>query len=120
DLLREAVSLYQGELLPGDRYVDWPTARRDTLAGLHLSLLDLLVDQAIEKGQTHEALGLLDRLIDADPYEERHYVLAAEIHAASGNTSRALSTLSRVDRTFTDLGIGPSALVDQARRKIAS
>jgi DNA-binding SARP family transcriptional activator len=120
DLLREAVSLYQGELLPGDRYVDWPTARRDTLAGLHLSVLDLLVDQAIEKGQTHEALGLLDRLIDADPYEERHYVLAAEIHAASGNTSRALSTLSRVDRTFTDLGLGPSALVDQARRKIAS
>ena len=120
DLVREALALYPGELLPGDHYVDWPTARREALAGLYMSLLDLLLDQAIADGQNHEALGFLERLIEADPYEERHYVRAAELHAASGNVSRALSTLSRADRTLTDLGIGPSRMVEQVRQKLAS
>ena len=118
--MREALALYPGELLPGDHYVDWPTARREALAGLYMSLLDLLLDQAIADGQNHEALGFLERLIEADPYEERHYVRAAELHAASGNVSRALSTLSRADRTLTDLGIGPSRMVEQVRQKLAS
>jgi len=120
DLVREALALYPGELLPGDHYVDWPTARREALAGLHMSLLDVLLDQAIGEGQTHEALGYLDRLIEADPYEERHYVRAAELHAAAGNVSRALSTLSRADRTLTDLGVGPSPMVERVRQKLAS
>ncbi len=120
DLVREALARYPGELLPGDHYVDWATARRESLAGLHMSLLDLLLDQAIAEGQTHEALGFLDRLIEADPYEERHYVRAAELHAAAGNVSRALSTLSRADRTLTDLGVGPSPMVEEVRQKLAS
>ncbi|MGA8372830.1 MAG: BTAD domain-containing putative transcriptional regulator, partial [Acidimicrobiales bacterium] len=120
DLIREALALYPDELLPGDHYVDWPTARREALAGLYMSLLDLLLDQAIADGQNHEALGFLEKLIEADPYEERHYVRAAELHAASGNVSRALSTLSRADRTLTDLGIGPSRMVEQVRQKLAS
>jgi DNA-binding SARP family transcriptional activator len=120
ELVREALALYPGELLPGDHYVDWPTARRESLAGLYMSLLDLLLDHAIEDGQTHEALGFLDRLIDADPYEERHYVRAAELHAASGNMSRAMATLSRADRTLTDLGVGPSPMVEQVRQRLAS
>ena len=43
-LCLEAVVLYQGELLPGDRYEDWTASRRVRLARLYLDLLDALAD----------------------------------------------------------------------------
>ena len=62
-----------------------------------------------------EALGLLERLIEADPYEEHHYLQAAELQARSGNRRRALSTLNRAERTLSDLGVVPSRTFLQVR-----
>ncbi len=117
-LCREALALYPGELLPEDRYVDWPTTSREQLSRLYIRLLDQLLDQVIGEEQPHEALVLLDRLIEVDPYEERHYLSAAELHAESGNVGRALSTLSRAEETLTELGVGPSSSIERARHSL--
>jgi DNA-binding SARP family transcriptional activator len=60
-------------------------------------------------------LALLDRLIEADPYEENHYLRAAELLARSGNRRRALSTLDRAERMLSDLGVSPSRGIVRAR-----
>jgi len=114
-LAREALTLYRGELLPGDRYADWAAGYRESFARLHIQLLDLLLEEALAAQHHQEALALLDRLIDADPYEEHHYLRAAELLARSGNRRRALAMLERAERMLADLGVAPSRAVRAAR-----
>ena len=58
-----------------------------------------------------EALGLLERLAEADPYDERHYVQMAEVHLHAGNRRRALDALERAERILDDLGVAASPAV---------
>ncbi|MGH9043609.1 MAG: BTAD domain-containing putative transcriptional regulator [Acidimicrobiales bacterium] len=114
-LAREALLLYRGELLPGDRYADWAASYRESFARLHIQLLDLLLEEAVGFGHLQEALALLDRLIEADPFEENHYLRAAELLAGSGNRRRALATIERAERMLEDLGVAPSRELESAR-----
>jgi LuxR family maltose regulon positive regulatory protein len=114
-LARDALALYRGELLPGDRYADWAAGYRESYARLHIQLLDLLLDEAVGREHLQEALAILERLIDADPYEEQHYLRSAELLARSGNRRRALSTLERAERMLADLGVAPSRSIARAR-----
>jgi DNA-binding SARP family transcriptional activator len=107
-LAREAVRLYGGELLPSDRYADWATGPREALAQLRLQLLDLMLAHALESGNTQEALGLLEGLIEADPYEERYYIQLAALHLEAGNRSRVRTVVGRCERMLADLGVEPS------------
>jgi DNA-binding SARP family transcriptional activator/truncated hemoglobin YjbI len=109
ELARSALSLYGGELLPADRYADWAAAARESLSRLHVQMIELRVRHAIEDERVHEALGLLEVLMETDPYEEDHYLRAAELHASTGNRRRALATLGRAERTLSEFGIPPSA-----------
>src|SRR6185437_11977953 len=111
-LARAALDLYRGELLPGDRYADWADAPRESLGRLHLQLLDLLLADALTHEHQQEALALLDRLIEADPYDEHYYLQAAELHAEAGNRRRALSLIGRAERMLSDLGVPPSAALN--------
>ncbi len=119
-LASEALSWYGGELLPGDRYADWAASTRESLAQLHLHLMDLLVNDAVSEGRTAEALSMLERLIDIDPYEEHHYLLAARLHADSGNRRRAMSALARAERAMLELGVPPSELLTDYKARIES
>jgi DNA-binding SARP family transcriptional activator len=112
---RAALEHYRGELLPGDRYADWSTGPRESVARTYLRLLDLLVDDALEGGRLGEALVLLDRLAQADPFNERHHLRMAEIHLDSGNRGRALESLERAERTLEDLGVAGSPAVARLR-----
>jgi DNA-binding SARP family transcriptional activator len=112
---RAALEHYRGELLPGDRYADWATGPRESVARTYLRLLDLLVDDALDSGRTGEALVLLDRLAQADPFNERHHLRVAEIHLDAGNRGRALEALERAERTLEDLGVAQSPAVARLR-----
>lgn len=112
---RAALEHYRGELLPGDRYADWATGPREVVARTYLRLLDLLVDDALASGRQGEALVLLDRLAQADPFNEQHHVRMAEIHLGSGNRGRALEDLERAERTLEDLGVARSPAVQKLR-----
>ncbi len=118
-LAREALLLYRGELLPGDRYADWAAGYRESFARLHIQLLDLLLDEAMAHEHLQEALALLDRLIEADPYEEHHYLRATELLARSGSRRRALGMLDRAERMLADLGVAPSRSVLRARAALS-
>ena len=56
-----ALARYAGELLPIDRYEAWATAPRERLRRRYLELLDLLADDAVERGDVDEAIRLLDQ-----------------------------------------------------------
>ena len=115
ELARAALECYRGELLPGDRYADWAAAPRESLARTNLRLLDLLVDDAVAGDRQAEALVLLDRLAEVDPYDERHHLRTAEIHLQAGNRGRALDALERAERMFQELQMTPSPAVRELR-----
>jgi DNA-binding SARP family transcriptional activator len=112
---RAALDIYRGELLPGDRYADWAAAVRESVARTHLRLLDLLVDDAVAGDRQAEALVLLDRLAEVDPFDERHHLRTAEIHLQAGNRRRALDALERAERMLAELNVAPSPAVRQLR-----
>lgn len=117
---RAALDQYRGELLPGDRYADWASGAREGVARTHLRLLDLLVDEALANERTAEALAVLERLAEADPFDERHQIQIAEIQLQAGNRRRALDALERAEAILDDLGVAPSAAVRRLREALTS
>ncbi len=86
-LAEEAVRIYRGELLPGDRYADWAAAYREALLRRHASMLELLVTSSLAEGRFDQALTYLERLIETDPFEEHYYLQVAEIHVEAGHST---------------------------------
>jgi DNA-binding SARP family transcriptional activator len=116
---REALHLYRGELLPANRYDDWTTRAREVVSRSKVSLLELLIDDALDNEQSGEALTLLDRLAQEDPNDEAPLVRMAELHLLSGNRSRALESLDRAESILADLGIGTTPAIGRLRETLS-
>jgi DNA-binding SARP family transcriptional activator len=107
-LARAALERYLGELLPEDRYEPWAAARRERLAARRLELLDLLAASAQARADTDEATRLLERAIDAEPYDEHRYLLLARLLASQGRSGSALAVLRRATAALAELALEPS------------
>ncbi len=94
-LARTALARYKGELLPGDRYEPWATAPRERLQRRYLELLDLLAEDAVERGDVDEAIRLLDQAQVAEPLDEERYLRAAELLLFQGRRGSAQSLVER-------------------------
>ena len=90
-----ALARYKGELLPGDRYEAWATAPRERLQRRYLELLDLLAEDAVERGDVDEAIRLLDQAQVAEPLDEDRYLRAAELLLFQGRRGSAQSLVDR-------------------------
>lgn len=99
---REALGWYGGELLPGDRYEDWASDRREIL---HLRRLDVL-----------RVAGEWRELAELDPANEDAHMQLMRRHIDAGNGSAALQQFDHLERVLDrDLGLVPGAAVRQAR-----
>jgi DNA-binding SARP family transcriptional activator len=117
-LAADAVVIYRGELLPGDRYADWAAAYRESLLRRHASMLELLVTSSLAEGRSDQALAFLERLIETDPFEEHYYLQVAEIHVDAGQFHRARNALDRASRMLVDLGVPPSPTLLRAKQSL--
>lgn len=109
-LLREAVSLYGGELLPTDPYEDWPVARREALqhawegAVLDLAALDL------EANDPQASVPSLELLLAIDPTIEAAHRALMRGYIAAGQRDRAMRQYARcVSALESELGVEPDA-----------
>ena len=108
-MARRAVSLYSGELLPGDRYEDWAAAPRERLRRRFLALVDLLADDAEARGDLDEAVRQLDAGSAIEPLDERRYVRAAQMLLVQGRRASARDVVRRAMAIRAELDIEPSA-----------
>jgi DNA-binding SARP family transcriptional activator len=104
-LARHALSLYPGELLPGDRYEDWVIAIRERLRRRYLALADLVADDAVERGDLDDAIHLYDSAIAAEPMDESRYVKAASALIRQGRRGTARDLVDRAVRLADELGL---------------
>jgi DNA-binding SARP family transcriptional activator len=105
-LARAALARYAGELLPQDRYDDWAVEPRERLRQLYLSLLDLVIADAAERGATDEAIALLELAIAAEPLDESRYRAAAALCRSAGREGSARGYDGRADAVRRELGLG--------------
>jgi DNA-binding SARP family transcriptional activator len=92
--LREAVALYQGDLLEG-WYQDWCLYERERLQNMYLTLLDKLLSHAAahqeyEAGQTYGGL-----LLRHDRAHERTHRQLMRLHYRAGDRTAALRQYER-------------------------
>jgi DNA-binding SARP family transcriptional activator/TolB-like protein len=86
---QDALSLYEGDLLPEDLSEDWSTVRREQLRAIYREIL-LCVSQLLEKsGDYQNSIERLKTLLDFEPADEeahrrlmRTYALTGDRHLA--------------------------------------
>jgi DNA-binding SARP family transcriptional activator/tetratricopeptide (TPR) repeat protein len=107
-LARQAISLYPGELLPGDVFDDWAAAPRERLLRRFVALVDMVADAAEREGSLDEAARLLDIGIGSDPLDEQRYVRLGRLLKAQGRVGASRQVAERGIAVFAELGLGPS------------
>ena len=114
-LARAALALHTGDLLPDDRYEPWAAARRERVRRRQLELLDLLTDDAADRGDLDEAIRLLDQALAAEPLDEDRHVRAAELLLFQGRRGSARALVERAAEIRAGLGLVESPRIARLR-----
>ena len=107
-----AVSVYEGELLPGF-YEDWVSLERDRLQAIFEQKMKVLLDRLVGEQRWAEVLDWGERWIALGHTPEPAYRALMVAHAASGDVSSVAAVFRRcTDALSKELGVEPS---DQTR-----
>ena len=121
EMVRAALDLYAGELLPEDLYEDWTAARREAVREQHLRLLMDLAELHVDAGKPPEAIEALERAVVADPHHEGAHRALMRIFAACGRRQRALDQYQRLRQTLRrELEADPDPATRRLYRQLLS
>ncbi|MCI0354796.1 MAG: AfsR/SARP family transcriptional regulator, partial [Acidobacteria bacterium] len=112
--LEQAVTLYQGDLLPSC-YDDWLLSERERLQQMFVAALERLILLLETERDYRPAIRYAQRLLQHDPLHEATYQHLMRLHALSGDRVSAL----RLYHTCTtvlerELGVAPSPATQAA------
>jgi DNA-binding SARP family transcriptional activator/predicted ATPase len=106
-LLEQAVTTYQGDLLPGC-YDEWILPVRERLNQSFLQALQQLVDLLAEAGEYELAVPYAHQLRGSDPFREQSYQQLMTLHEARGDRAAALRVYHDcVTMLEQELGVSP-------------
>ncbi len=113
-ILQEVVALYRGPFLAADIYQEWTQAPRERYREMYLQALYRLAQQFWSFGQDDDALELLRRGIDEDPYREELYLLTARIFITGKHWHDAMQTYRKYEKVMKrDLGLSLSKQIQE-------
>jgi DNA-binding SARP family transcriptional activator len=107
---RAALDLYAGELLPQDRYEEWPQERREELRRDFLALLAEVAALHEERGEFGEAIEVLSMVTAEEPSNEQAHVGLMRLYALAGRRQEALRQYERLEGVLSgEFGRQPNA-----------
>ncbi len=107
--LHQALSLYRGELLTDDRYVEWAVPRREAVRQRYRMVLVALGRHYEQVGDLREAQALLGRLLDDDPVNESAHQALMRVHARLGDRGAAIRQYDVLEEALrSELEVEPS------------
>ncbi|MET1088450.1 MAG: BTAD domain-containing putative transcriptional regulator, partial [Arthrobacter sp.] len=116
-----AIELYDGDLLPEDRYEDWAITKEGSLRS---DFLALLVEQArlLEARANFDgAVSALRRVIAADPVHEEAGVALMRVYSLAGRRHDALQEHERLRAALNlELGVEPDPATERLFEQIRS
>jgi predicted ATPase/DNA-binding SARP family transcriptional activator len=120
-LLEEADALYVGDYLPDDLYEDWAAERREALKRAWADLQLAIARHGEQQGDRDRAEAALQRLLGADPCDERAAQELMRLLAGQGRRSDALHVYQRLVRALRDdLQAEPSEATVALEREVAT
>ena len=118
--LKEAVALYQDDLLTGS-YQDWILFERERLQNMYLMMLDKLVGHLQFHGEYEIALGYAATVLKYDPARERTHRQLMYLYALAGDRTSALRQFDRCSLAVKqELGIKPERKTFELYERIRS
>jgi predicted ATPase/DNA-binding SARP family transcriptional activator/DNA-binding CsgD family transcriptional regulator len=118
---RAALDLYEGDLLPEDRYEQWTEGKRDELRQLYLTLLVELAGLHEERDELGLAIEVLRKATAKESVFEEAHVSLMRLHALSGRPERAFAQYERLRDILTrGLGTRPAEATRRLRDEIAA
>jgi predicted ATPase/DNA-binding SARP family transcriptional activator len=119
--LDAALTLYQGDLLPEDRYEDWVLTRREELRALRRRLITRLAALREESGHPHAAADLLRLLVADDPADEVAQRALMRAYALGGDRAAALRQHQVLTSVLQDaLAVPPDAETERVHQEVLS
>ncbi|UCF28098.1 MAG: tetratricopeptide repeat protein [Chloroflexota bacterium] len=104
----EAVSAYQGDLLPGF-YEEWVTLERERIRAVFENQIQFLLERLIEQNRWTDTLNWGERWIALGSMPEPAYRALMVAHAALGDNAKVAATYERcVQKLQEELGVEPS------------
>jgi predicted ATPase/DNA-binding SARP family transcriptional activator len=114
--LRSAIELYGGELLPTDRYEDWPVARREQVRFAWEDAILELAELDLAAGDPQASVPSLELLLAHDPIIEEAHRALMRGYLAAGQRERALRQYARCAAALaSELGVEPDAETEALR-----
>ncbi len=112
--LETAVSLYQGDLLPGN-YDDWIIPIREELRQKYLAALHQLVALLEQQQAYREAARYCQILLQQDPFDETAAIQLMRLQALNGDRSSVRRTYETLVGVLErELGVEPAAATQEA------
>ncbi|MDQ4042860.1 MAG: transcriptional regulator, partial [Actinomycetota bacterium] len=112
---RAAIDLYAGDLLPEDRYEDWPEERREELRLTYLSLLIEVAELYEQLGDIGAATEALQKVVAVEPTQEKAHADLMRLYASTGQRYQALRQYEQLRQA---LGQEPDAQPDAQSRRL--
>jgi DNA-binding SARP family transcriptional activator len=118
--LKEAVSLYNDDLLPG-YYQDWILFERERLQNMYLLMLDKLIVYLQFRGEYEVAQGYAATILRYDPARERTHRQLMHLYSLGGDRTSALRQFERcVQALKQELGVKPERKTVELYERIKS
>ncbi len=109
-LLEQAVSIYAGDLLPGN-YDEWLISERENLRQAFIHAADRLATLLEERQRYGDAILQANRLLQVDGLREATYQQLIRLHALNGERAAALSVYHQCARMLeSEVGVEPDPL----------
>ena len=121
EALEKGRSLYRGDFLAEDRYVDWATEVRREITGDYRDLLAGLADAYAALGRYPEAINACEAALHKDPLLESVYRRLMRFHYCNGEKGQALKVYRDCLKLFEELfGESPTPATRQLYEAIAN
>ncbi len=118
DALAEAVSAYEGDLLPGF-YDEWAVLERERIRALYERRMDSLLEALLKEERWDEVLHWGEQWLAMGGAPEPAYRALMQAHAAHGNLSAVKAVYKRcVQALDEELGVPPSAETKELYRAL--
>jgi non-specific serine/threonine protein kinase len=116
--LEQAVTLYQGDLLPSC-YDDWLLSERERLSQMFSAALERLIVLLETERDYRPAIHYAQRLLQHDPLQEATYQHLIRLHALSGDRASALRLYHTCATVLErELGVAPSPATQAAYEEL--
>ncbi len=119
DLSEHALSIYRGDLLPGEPYAEWTLNQRDQLRSLSIDLLAHVADLCQQEGELASAIGWLRQLLSVDPAHEAAHCALMRLYGWTGRRHDALRQFNRLRHALAvEYDVAPSAAATEMYQSI--